>query len=112
MTQLMVVVLCAEWCGVCREFRQQWDAHVFAKHDEVAYRWVDIEDRADLAGDLEIDTFPSLAVFAGPVPVFFGAISPNMEILQRVSQSAAVQRFNAEEHAALMTLRAGLEPPV
>ncbi|MBU0588468.1 MAG: thioredoxin [Gammaproteobacteria bacterium] len=108
MNQLLVVALCAEWCGVCREFRQQWDAHDFSTHAEVSYLWVDIEDRADIAGDLDIETFPSLAVFSGQQPVFYGPVSPNMDLLQRVSQSSAVQRFDADVHEALTTLRAGL----
>jgi thioredoxin 1 len=111
MSRLLVVALCAEWCGVCREFRQQWDAQDFEKDEAAVFVWVDIEDREDIAGDLEIETFPSLAVFAGHEPVFLGAISPSMEVLRRISQSAAVQRFAAHEQAALMTLRAGLVSP-
>lgn len=112
MNQLLVVALCAEWCGVCREFRLLWDAQDFGKDEAAVFVWVDIEDRSDMAGDLEIETFPSLAVFAGQEPVFYGAISPSMEVLRRISQSAGVQRFEAHERASLMTLRAGLEPPL
>lgn len=108
MERLVVVALCAEWCGVCREFRQQWDAHDFSGFPDASYHWLDIEDREDLAGDLEIETFPSIAVFSGAEPVFFGPVHPHMEMLQRVSRSPAAQRFDAQARVALATLYAGV----
>lgn len=108
MDRLVVVALCAEWCGVCREFRQQWDGHDFSKSTDVSYHWVDIEDRQDLAGDLEVETFPCLAVFSGSEPVFFGPVQPHMGMLERVSQAPAAQRLGPDARAALLTLYAGL----
>ena len=70
----LVACLCADWCGACREFRADFDA-LSARHPDVWFRWIDIEDEADAIGDLDIETFPTLVIggrdsrvrFAGPV---------------------------------------------
>src|SRR6218665_857358 len=41
----------------CRDYRSSFDALARA-HPGVRFEWVDIEDEADIAGDLEFETFP------------------------------------------------------
>src|SRR6218665_64909 len=43
----------------CRDYRSSFDALARA-HPGVRFEWVDIEDEADIAGDLEFETFPTL----------------------------------------------------
>ena len=78
--QAAVLCLCAEWCGVCREYRAWFDAAA-AAHPHLAFRWIDVEDEADALDDLDIDTFPTLVMgdaahlrFAGPTLPTEGAL--------------------------------------
>ncbi len=69
-----VICLCAAWCRTCDDFRPGFE-QARAAHPRLAFRWVDIEDEADLLGDIDIETFPTLVIggrdgrvrFAGPV---------------------------------------------
>lgn len=71
----MVVCLCAQWCGVCRDYRDVFAAAA-VRHPRLMFRWIDIEDEAELAGDMDVQTFPTLVVadrqgqlvFSGPLP--------------------------------------------
>ena len=65
----LVVCLCAEWCGTCREYRDPLKA-VAADFPQHAFAWIDIEDEAELAGDVDIETFPTLLVLEGPQVLF------------------------------------------
>ena len=46
--------------------------------------WLDIEDDSAVAGDIEVENFPSLAVFRGAVPVFFGVSEPQHGVIERL----------------------------
>ncbi len=71
-----VVCLCAEWCGVCRQWNPVFDA-LRDRYPQVAFAWVDVEDEADAMGDLEIETFPTLLVAQGPDVRFLGPVQPS-----------------------------------
>ena len=44
---LRVVCLCADWCSACRAWRPDWDA-LAARHPQLRWQWLDIEDEAEL----------------------------------------------------------------
>jgi len=79
----LVVCLCAEWCGTCREYRDPLKA-VAADFPQHAFAWIDIEDEAELAGDVDIETFPTLLVLEGPQVLFYGPVLPGEEGLRRL----------------------------
>ena len=80
-----VHVLCAQWCGVCRDYRAFVDAQQgVASADWV---WVDIETHADALGDIDIENFPTLLVTEGAQVRFFGTITPQPEVAERLIQS-------------------------
>ena len=79
----LVVCLCAEWCGTCREYRDPLKA-VAADFPRHAFAWIDIEDEAELAGDVDIETFPTLLVLEGPQVLFYGPVLPGEEALRRL----------------------------
>jgi thioredoxin-like negative regulator of GroEL len=79
----LVVCLCAEWCGTCRDYRAPLQA-VAATHPQHAFAWIDIEDEAELAGEIDIETFPTLLVLEGAQVLFYGPVLPGEEGLRRL----------------------------
>lgn len=49
----------------------------------VRFLWLDIEDRADDLGDLDIENFPTLLILRGDLVLFFGTMLPHLGHLQR-----------------------------
>ena len=83
---LHVVCLCAAWCGTCRDYRATFDAAA-GRHPTLRFSWIDIEDEAELVGDLDVETFPTLLV-ADPASVrFFGPLLPQPDHLRRLLAS-------------------------
>jgi thioredoxin-like negative regulator of GroEL len=74
-----VACLCAAWCRLCDDYR----AVLESLADEldragvpVSWHWVDIEDEADLVGDLDVETFPTIVVADDAHVRFAGALEP------------------------------------
>jgi thioredoxin 1 len=84
--QLLVVCLCAAWCYVCEDFRATL-AGLAQAHADVGFVWVDIEDDSELVGDVDIEDFPTLAVFRGDTPVFFGVTRSTAPAISRTLAS-------------------------
>lgn len=83
----VVLALCAEWCGTCRSFRPVLE-QLAAHHPQIAFAWLDIEDDAALAGDLDVETFPTLAIFRAGVPLYFGPTLPLEDVVAKLIRSA------------------------
>ena len=60
---MLVVCLCAEWCGVCRDYLECFDT-LRARFPQVRFAWVDVEDQSDLVDPLEVGL--PVVVWAGP----------------------------------------------
>jgi len=71
-----VICLCADWCGVCREWRDAF-TQAAATHPELRFAWVDVEDEADAMGDVDIETFPTVLIAREGKPLFFGPVLPS-----------------------------------
>lgn len=102
-----VVVLCAAWCDTCRAFRPVFDRLADARRD-ARFIWLDIEDEAALVGDIDVENFPTLAVFRREVPVFFGVCLPHQAVIARLiaalMQDEAVRTAVPDAVAALPRL--------
>lgn len=85
-TETWAVCLCADWCGTCRDWRAVVDQVAQAQPD-VRWRWLDIEDEADLLGELDIETLPCLLLARGDRVLFFGPVTPQPEVLSRLVQT-------------------------
>ena len=81
-----MVCLCAQWCGTCRDYRALFDrlAH---EHPSARFVWIDIEDEADVAGDLDVETFPTLLIADGQTARFLGPLLPQAAVLARLLES-------------------------
>lgn len=94
-----VVCLCADWCGVCREYRAVFE-QVAAQHPQLRFAWLDVEDQASLVGDLDIETFPTLLVATARGARFMGALTPHIHTLSRLLEALEA---SAEEPATAVT---------
>jgi len=98
-----VACLCAEWCGSCREYRPAFDALV-ARFPQVAFAWVDIEDQPEVAGDIEVDNFPTIVIQRGELVLFCGPMLPHINQLERLLQTFLSQSPEESRVHALGTL--------
>lgn len=80
------VCLCAGWCGTCRDYRPLFEALALA-HTDVRFEWLDIEDEADVAGDLDVETFPTVLIGQGTTVRFLGPLLPQAPVLGRLLTS-------------------------
>ena len=107
---LTIACLCAAWCRTCDAYREVFEsaaAELRAAGYTVSAHWVDIEDQADLVGDLDVETFPTLLVAAGAEIRFYGPLEPQPETLRRVLQAAVTVDAGgpkASNHASLQAL--------
>jgi thioredoxin 1 len=87
---LWVVCLCADWCGLCRDYRQvleQLARQAAPAQTPVRFVWFDIEDQAGHVGDLDIETFPTVLVADAEGVLFLGALTPHLQTLSRLLES-------------------------
>jgi thioredoxin reductase (NADPH) len=84
--ELLVACLCATWCKTCTEFRGTFDK--LAKDNAGAkFVWLDVEDDSALVGEIDIENFPTLAVFRGDKPLFYGVTMPQEGVVARTLAS-------------------------
>ena len=79
----IVACLCAAWCGTCGGYRAAFDA-LAARHPDKTFVWIDIEDQADVVGDLDVDNFPTLLLQQGDTVAFFGPMLPDALLAERL----------------------------
>jgi thioredoxin-like negative regulator of GroEL len=84
----VVACLCAAWCDVCTQYRAGFDA-LAAQHPDKLFLWIDIEDRADIVGDFDVENFPTLLIQRGDDVVFYGTTLPDQHIANRLITSQA-----------------------
>jgi thioredoxin 1 len=78
----LIVCLCAAWCDTCEEFKQAFERLSLADASS-SYVWLDIEDDSAIAGDIDVENFPTLAVFRAGRPVFYGVTLPQQPVVAR-----------------------------
>jgi len=79
----VVACLCASWCGSCREYESAFSAWA-ERNPQHHFVWIDIEDQAELVGDLDIDNFPTLLMQHGSTVSFFGTVEPDTRLAERL----------------------------
>jgi thioredoxin-like negative regulator of GroEL len=79
----VVACLCAAWCGTCGGYRDAFEA-IAARHPDKTFVWIDIEDQADVVGDLDVDNFPTLLLQQGDTVAFFGTTLPDAALAERL----------------------------
>jgi thioredoxin 1 len=103
---LTVIALCAAWCHTCEEFLPAF-RRIAADHPGSRFVWLDIEDDAAMVGDIEVEDFPTLAIYDGASLVHFGASLPHEALVRRL-----VAAFAERGHRALDTPAAAATLPL
>ena len=95
--RLVVVSLCADWCDTCKEFRVAFEAIASAR-PSIIFVWLDIEDDSAVAGDIDVENFPTLAIYRGDTVLHFGVSLPQEGTVARLVDEMA-QRTTAVSDA-------------
>ncbi|MBS0308077.1 MAG: thioredoxin family protein [Proteobacteria bacterium] len=82
----VVACLCAAWCDACKTYRSRFEEWA-GQHPDKHFLWIDIEDQADLVGDIDIENFPTLLLQRGGTVAFFGTVLPETQVAQRLLTS-------------------------
>ena len=81
--QTVVVVLCAAWCDTCTEFRATLERIASSRADKL-FVWLDIEDDAEICGDIDVENFPTLAIYRGDALLHYGVSLPQEGMVARL----------------------------
>jgi thiol-disulfide isomerase/thioredoxin len=82
----VVACLCAAWCDTCRAYRHGFDAMADA-HPDKRFVWIDIEDEAEVVGELDIENFPTLLIQRRDAVAFYGTVLPDHLLAERLLQA-------------------------
>ncbi len=97
--EFLVICLCAEWCGACREYRPGFE-RLAAEFTQTRFRWLDIEEHADEMGDLDIENFPTLFIQRRESVLFFGTMLPHLSHLRRTIETFQEQTLEQSREYA------------
>jgi thioredoxin 1 len=89
-TSLVVVCLCAAWCDTCTAFRASFERIAAARPREV-FVWLDVEDDSEICGDIDIENFPTLAVYRGGMLLHYGVSLPQEGSVARLIDEMATR---------------------
>ncbi|CAM8646646.1 TRX_family domain containing protein [Oxalobacteraceae bacterium] len=82
----VVACLCAAWCDVCKQYRPGFEG-LAAEYPEQQFVWIDIEDQADLVGDLDVENFPTILIQHRDIVVFYGTMLPEPRQVARLLEA-------------------------
>lgn len=80
---LVVACYCAAWCDTCGGYRAGFEA-LAGRMPAHVFVWIDIEENEALLDDEDVENFPTLLVQSGRGNLFFGAMLPHPEHLERL----------------------------
>jgi thiol-disulfide isomerase/thioredoxin len=98
----IVACLCAEWCGTCRGYRKGFD-ELADRHPGKHFIWIDIEDQADLLGDLDVENFPTMLIQRGDIVTYFAPVLPDHRQGDRMLLAQMEQSIEEQKKQALST---------
>ena len=93
-----VVCLCADWCGLCRDYRRVID-DMARRYPAMRFVWLDIEDQADLVGEIDVETFPTVLLADAQCTWFLGPLPPQAQNLARLLDSLERASLQASPHS-------------
>lgn len=103
----LVVGLCAAWCNTCGTFFDDFEALATTRPD-ATFVWLDIEDDAEIVGDIDVDNFPTIAVYRHGRLVHFGVSLPQIGLVRLVLSALDQRSATVAAGAAVTALPARL----
>ncbi|MDQ2917250.1 MAG: thioredoxin family protein [Casimicrobiaceae bacterium] len=88
--RLVVMSFCAAWCDTCTQFRATCERLAQAR-PQITFVWLDIEDDAAITGDVDVENFPTLAVYRGSDVLHFGVSLPHETTVGRLIEALAAR---------------------
>ena len=101
---LHVACLCAAWCRLCDGYRpvlEQVEAELRRAGAAPRWHWIDIEDDAELVGELDVETFPTIVVCDADHVRFAGPVTPQPETLLRLLRALLLDAAPGSDWAAV-----------
>jgi len=93
---LTVLIVCATWCGVCRDYKSVIEKELESK-GEIKPVWVGVDDFEALVDDLSIETFPTVVILRDIDVLFFGSIDTKQGtlsgLLSAVSEHPPIPQY-------------------
>jgi thioredoxin 1 len=89
-----VACLCAAWCHLCMDYApvfEQVCRELARSGMALQWHWIDIEDQADLVGDFDVETFPTIVVADAGGVRFAGPLAPQPETLHRLLRATVLE---------------------
>jgi len=107
-TSLLVVCLCAAWCDTCTAFRASFERIAHARPAQT-FVWLDVEDDSAICGDIDVENFPTLAIYRSGRLMHYGVSLPQEGTVARlVDELAARPGGQAEAPRPVLELPAAL----
>ena len=89
--RIVVVALCAAWCDTCTVFRATFE-RIAAARPEALSVWLDIEDDAAICGEIDVENFPTLAIYRGSSLLHYGVSLPQEATVARLIDAMTQSR--------------------
>lgn len=89
-----VACLCAAWCHLCKDYApvfEQVCGELAGSGMALQRHWIDIEDEAELVGDFDVETFPTIVVADARGVRFAGPVAPQPETLRRLLRATVLE---------------------
>ncbi|MEP6996641.1 MAG: thioredoxin family protein [Betaproteobacteria bacterium] len=90
MAAMTVVCLCAAWCDTCTEFRVVFERIAQAR-PAMRFVWLDIEDDSEICGDIDVENFPTLALYRDDKLLHFGVSLPQEGTVAKLIDAMAAR---------------------
>jgi len=87
---LTVVCFCAAWCDTCGLFRASFE-RIAESRPRQTFVWLDIEDDSAICGDIDVENFPTLAVYRGERLLHYGVSLPQEGTVARLIDELATR---------------------
>jgi thioredoxin 1 len=102
--ELLVICLCAQWCGTCRDYRSIFDSVGAEFGGRARFVWLDIEDQADWMGSIDVENFPTLLMARDHEIRFFGVLLPHRNVLEKTVEHALQGALVSQDDPELVAL--------
>ena len=74
------------------------------RRPDIVFVWLDIEDDSDVCGDIDVENFPTLAIYRGDALLHFGISLPQQSTVARLVDEMTNRTAGASAPDAVVNL--------